>query len=723
MNEQHHDFDVCVVGGGMAGMCAALAAARHGAKTAIVHDRPVFGGNASSEIRMWICGAHDVKETGLLEELLLENAYRNPTGNYSVWDSALYGKIACQPHLTHFLNCSCTGCKTDSRGDEQRITTIRCWQLTSQTWHNIGAKLFIDCSGDSILAEPSGAAFRTGREARTEFDEDIEPAQSDAKTMGNSLLIQLRRTEEPHPFTPPRWAYRFESPEDLPHRIRGVQGHNFWWIELGGLQDTIRDAEAIRDELMKTAWGVWDYIKNRAPEKDQAEHWALEWLGSLPGKRENRRYEGPHILTQNDVRDGGRFDDIIAYGGWSMDDHHPAGLLYPGKPTIFHPAPSPYGIPYRCLYSRNVDNLLFAGRNISVTHAALSSTRVMATCAVIGQAAGTAAALAVQHGVAPAGLYPNRIAELQQRLMEDDAYLPGLARGIDDLTTTASCDTPQLNNGHDRPLGEQANAWIGGVGDAATLTWPEPVDIAAVRLVFDSNLSHDKRMPCSYPLKGNRQSMPTTLVRGYRIEAADEAGQWQAVCRETDNYQRLAVTPVQRRAQGLRLVVETTWGDEQVKLFGFEALARDPKRLPAPPVGKPWREVVAAIDPADLAPPDSGLEDAARRKSHGATRSSTWLADSSISFCSSAVSLNSTTFSTPPAPSIAGTPTNRPFLPNSPSQVGGGGDDALLVLDDRLDHLDGAAGRGVVGAGAHELDDLAAADLGALDAGGDLAPR
>jgi hypothetical protein len=256
--------------------------------------------------------------------------------------------------------------------------------------------------------------------------------------MGNSLLLQMRRTDESQPFVAPSWAYKFTSPDDLPHRMKGVNGHNFWWIEIGGLDDTIRDAEPIRDELMRVAYGVWDYIKNHAPERAQAENWALEWAGSLPGKRESRRYIGDHVLTQNDVRDGGNFADTVAYGGWSMDDHHPAGIFYPGKPTIFHPAPSPYGIPYRSLYSKNVANLLFAGRSISVTHAALSSTRVMATCAVIGQAAGTAAALCARHACDPRSLSNGpRLRELQtdaagRRLLaagpEPRRILPGANR-------------------------------------------------------------------------------------------------------------------------------------------------------------------------------------------------------------------------------------------------------------------------------------------------------
>ena len=499
---QDHEFDVCVVGGGMAGMCAAIASARNGAKTAIVQDRPVFGGNASSEIRMWICGAHGAhnKETGILEEIQLENQYRNPSGNYSIWDSVLWSKIAYQPGLTTFLNCSCT----DAEMDGNRIVGIKAWQLTSQTWHTIRARTFIDCSGDSILAAVTGAEFRTGREARAEFNEDIQPLKADAKTMGNTLLLQLRRTDTEQGFIAPRWAYKFERPADLPNRIDGVNAHNFWWLEIGGLQDTIRDAEPIRDELMKIGYGVWDYIKNRAPEREQAEDWALEWIGSLPGKRENRRFIGDYILTQNDVRDGGYFDDIIAYGGWSMDDHHPAGILYPGEPTVFHAAPSPYGIPYRCLYSRNIENLLFAGRNISVTHAALSSTRVMATCALLGQAAGTAAALCHKFGCDPRSIASgDRLTQLQSILQEDDCWLPGKTRAVSalalkgELTGTGSVQL--LRDGHDRDSDNHAHAWSGAVGSAIEYRWSSASEIAGARFVFDSNLSLHKRMPCSYP--------------------------------------------------------------------------------------------------------------------------------------------------------------------------------------------------------------------------------
>lgn len=613
LRHEKHETDVCVIGGGMAGLCAALAAARNGAKTVLVHDRPVLGGNASSEVRMWVCGAHGKhnKETGILEEIQLENQYRNASLNYSLWDSVLYEKAFFQPNLTTLLNTTCIDAQTN--GD--RIDAVTAWQLTSQTWHTVRARHFIDCSGDSILAALTPAEFRAGREARGEFDENIEPLHADRKTMGNSLLLQLRRTDEPQPYTPPRWAYKFTRPEDLPHRMRGVNAHNFWWIEVGGLDDTIRDAEPIRDELMRITYGVWDYIKNHAPERETAAHWAIEWVGSLPGKRENRRYVGDHVLTQNDVRAGGKFDDIIAYGGWSMDDHHPAGIFYPGQPTVFHPAPSPYGIPYRCLYSRNVANLLFAGRNISVTHAALSSTRVMATCALLGQAAGTAAALCVRNDCDPRTLQSGeRLGELQRTLMDDDCWLPGHARVVSPLALSGRLvggghNTEALREGLDRDRENEPHAWVGCVGMPVEYHWDSPVALAGARFVFDSNLANDKRMPCSYPQKGGRCLVPDSLVRRFRLEVLDEAGgPWRTVYRDGGNYQRLVRVPLGVRARALRFVPEETWGDEAVRVFAFEPLETYEEKIPLVPDGVPFSEARAKIAPENLAPPDNGLE-------------------------------------------------------------------------------------------------------------------
>lgn len=593
-----HDVDFCVVGGGLSGMCAAIAAARNGLKVAIMQDRPVFGGNTSSEIRMWVCGARgdDNKETGIIEELMLENRYRNPNRNYSIWDSVLFEKIRFEPNITTMLlNCSCN----DVTMDGATITSVKGWQTTTQQWHVVKAKLFADCSGDSVLAPLTGAEYRTGREARSQHAEDIGPEVADQKTMGSSCLIQAREMPTAQPFTPPAWANKYLSCDEFMHRTHNLsETQNFWWLEIGGELDTISDAEDIRDELLKVAYGAWDHIKNHCENKDKAKNWTIDWVGMLPGKRESRRYVGDFIMTQNDVRAEGRFDDMIAFGGWPMDDHHPGGFLYKGDPTTFHDAPSPYGIPYRCLYSKNIDNLYFAGRNISVTHAALSSTRVMATCSLLGQAVGTACAIAVQENVTPRQLYENSYTDrLIQMLMDDDSYLPWHKRSVSqlslDATLTASNGDPQsLRNGIERSFGDDDNGWVGQTGDWIEYSFSEPVKLSETRLVFDSNLNRmirkkklsagevsgsgdpaataTREMWCNYPIGAPAKAVPVEMVKAFRIEAKDENGQWNVVYQETNNYQRLRKIPLDVKTQAIRLIPESTWGSQHVRIFSWE---------------------------------------------------------------------------------------------------------------------------------------------------------
>lgn len=574
MKSVAHKADFCVVGGGMAGLCAAIAAARHGAKVVLMQERPVLGGNASSEIRMWICGARgkNNRETGILEEIILENYYRNPQKNYHIWDSVLYEKVRFEKNITLLLNCTCTSLEMDGN----RIKSVKGWQMTTQTWHTVEAKIFADCSGDSILAPLSGAEFRVGREARDEFNESIGPVEADKKTMGMSCLIQAREMPYPQPFIPPAWAYDYPTEDDIPHEFRShdVRETNFWWIELGGDQDSIHDTEEIRDELLKIAFGIWDHIKNHGDHG--AENWALEWIGFLPGKRESRRYVGDHILTQNDVRAEGRFYDIVAYGGWPMDDHHPAGFRYPGPPTIYHHAPSPYGIPYRCLYSRNIENLMFAGRNISATHAALSSTRVMGTCAIMGQAVGTAAAIAIRDGLTPRGVYQQRIGELQQALMEDDCYLPWHKRNISELTkraklTASEGDPEPLRNGIDRPVGDEDNGWIGNIGAWVQYEFDRPERIRELRFVFDSDLNRpEHNMPCNYPLNDTSFCVPATLVKKFSIQIQSESGDWCTIKRVENNYQRLVRLNIDVTAKAIRFIPEATWGADKAHVFAWD---------------------------------------------------------------------------------------------------------------------------------------------------------
>jgi hypothetical protein len=579
------EVDFCVVGGGLAGMAAAVSAARHGTKVALVQDRPVLGGNSSSEIRMHVCGAHgdNNRETGILEELALDNLYYNRTPSYSVWDAVLYGKTQYQENLTLILNASVNSCEMDGN----TITSVKAWQTTTGTWIEIRAKLFADCSGDGILAPLSGADFRMGREGRSEFNESIAPEVADKKTMGMSCLFQAREYPEAQPFTPFPWAnsYGEKDIEWLEGRNIDVYSTNFWWMEVGGEVDSILDTERCREELLRIAFGVWDYIKNHSPNKDKYANFALDWQGFLPGKRESRRYYGDVILSQNDIEAEGRFEDLVAYGGWSMDDHFPAGIHHKGPGTIFHPAPSPFGIPYRSLYSRNIANLFCAGRCHSATHSAMSSTRVMATTTLMGQAAGTAAAIAVRDSLQPRGVYEKRLGELQQTLMDDDCWLPWQKRKISDLCTDAKLaasagDPEMLRNGVDRQREDSANLWQAPIGSHVEYMFDSEVELSSVRIVFDSNLNRKDPSRNNRPQLNMRHVIclddtplapPETLVRSFRIEAMGADGEWRKVSGQAENYQRLVKVPLSCRAKGVRIVPETTWGSPEARIFAFEA--------------------------------------------------------------------------------------------------------------------------------------------------------
>ena len=582
-NTIRHNANLCVVGGGLSGICAAISAARLGVKVVIMQDRPMFGGNASSEVRMWICGAHgeNNRETGLVEEFTLENFYINPMRNYSVWDSVLYEKVAAEKNIEILLNCACYDAQTDGGV----IKSVEGYQSTTQTHHIVNAKYFCDCSGDSILAGLTGAEYRKGREASDEFGEDIAPQVADEHTMGMSCLLQIRNTGRKTKFTPPKRAYRYTR-DDLPYRMpnKNLTDENFWYIELGGMNDSIKDTELIRDELLKTAFGIWDYIKNSGDYPD-ADNWELDWLGFLPGKRESLRYIGDYIMNQNDVRSGGKFEDIIAYGGWTMDDHNPGGFLSSEQPTIYHSAPSPYGIPYRCIYSKNIENLFFAGRNISVTHSALSSTRVMATCALLGQAAGTAAYVAVKNGASPREICQNEklLKELQHLLQYNDSFLPYIKREITDLTKIAKLDEKYevLRNGFDRPTPKSLDnlniadfddngAYI-KLGDEIKFIFESPQTVTGVRFVFDSDLNrktvkyinpeNDGWSALTHNMMSNRTvdfdgiELPETLVSDIDIYAIFSGGGRKNIASVKGNYQRLVNVMFEDKIDGVKKIV------------------------------------------------------------------------------------------------------------------------------------------------------------------------
>lgn len=562
MKKTKYSAQFCVVGGGLAGLCASISAARKGIKTVLMHDRSVLGGNSSSEIRMWICGARgqDNRETGIIEEIMLENFYQNPSHKYAIWDSVLYEKAMLEPNLKLLLNCSCL----DASVENDTIKSVTGWQSNSQTYYEITAEYFADCSGDSILAPLTGAKYMYGREAKTDFNETIPPEVADSKTMGMSCLFQIRETTGKTAFTPPSWAYTYETDDDLPETVHHIND-NFWWIETGGTKDCIHDTDECRDELLKIVYGVWDHMKNKGDHN--ADNWELEWIGFLPGKRESRRYEGAYIITQNDVEDEGKFDDTIAYGGWSMDDHFPDGFYYRGgHPTIYNPAPSPWGISFRSLYSANIKNLLFAGRNISVTHAALSSCRVMATCAILGQAVGTAVSVMINDNSTPESI---DIKKLQTILMDDDCYLPRFNREISALTKEANCNVEIVRNGKDR---SDENCWYGKDGEYIEYEFEKPQKVDKVRLIFDSNLNRKyQNMPCNFKLKEDKFKLPETLIKKYSIKITDENGKETSI-KVGNNHQRFVVHSINSNVKKITFIPHETWGCDTFNIFSFELL-------------------------------------------------------------------------------------------------------------------------------------------------------
>ncbi|MCQ2402612.1 MAG: FAD-dependent oxidoreductase [Lentisphaeria bacterium] len=569
-----HKTDLCVIGGGLAGMGATIQAARQGIKVLLMQERPVPGGNASGEIRMWICGCQNYQETGLVEELRLENLHRNPQGNWSIWDSILYEKVRFQENLTVLFNCSCCDAECDEQS--RKILNVTGWQMTTQQFHRVTAEIFMDCSGDSILAPLTGAKHHFGREGKGTYGESLAPDHADAKTMGLSCLAQLREYDHPVKYIPPSWAQFYPKEEDFPpgrgHNIDAMQ--NFWWVELGGEQNSIADTESVKDEVLSSMAGVLDHIKNRGDHK--AGNWGVDWIGFLPGKRESRRYEGLVTVTQTEILNGGNWPDAIAYGGWPVDDHHPAGIRHRGEPNTNIVPQQPYTLPLRALCSVNVPNLMFAGRNISVSHVALSSTRVMATCMQLGQAGGACAALAIQQKRLPGDIAREHYADVQKRLLADDVTILGLKHEPSALTREATIRSNRphaemLRSGRNRARDEKElqSFWRGETGAYVEYELDAIQEIHGVRLVLDSGLlkrsanRRDRNLPSQYPLNAPEKSLPDELLRNFDLEIDGKS-----ILTIRDNHQRFLHFDLQN-CQGKKIILRPLDSTPKT-IFAFE---------------------------------------------------------------------------------------------------------------------------------------------------------
>ena len=601
------EYDVVVIGGGMSGICAALAAARHGARTALVHDRHVLGGNASSEIRMHICGASenlakpDLEESGILHEIMLDNKSRNDYYNFSIWDMVLFSTVKRQKNLTVYLSTAMESCEM---GEGSTIRSIDAYQLTTETHWKISGKVFIDCTGNATLGYYAEAEFRTGSEGRDEFGEPDAPGQPNKERMGNTLLFKAVDRGHPVAFKKPDFARTFTE-EELKYRthsaVHGAQikgevdkayvrmtsfstssvDYGYWWIELPGETDDIIDEyEQIRDELVSCIYGIWDHLKNGGDHG--AENYDLEWVGMLPGSREGRRLIGDYILNENDILSNRQFEDAVAYGGWPMDIHTAKGLYdfdeLPSRVISFDGA---YTIPYRSYYSKNISNLMMAGRDISASKMAMGSTRVMGTCAVGGQAVGTAAALCIKYDCDPRGAQEH-MRELQQMLLKDDAYIPGiwnedpkdLARRAKVTATSAreGCPPENVINGISRDEDGHRNLWISGKGrtegEMLTLHLADRQPVSEVHLTFDSNFHYPIKITLSRKRQAQQRiGVPPELIRDYTVTLwqGDKKAAKQTV---TENVQRKnIVTFPTTECDGVTVMVHKTNGSNEAHIY------------------------------------------------------------------------------------------------------------------------------------------------------------
>lgn len=566
------ECDLLVAGGGITGVCCALAAARLGARVILCQDRSVLGGNASSEVRMHIVGAtgldggeavqDELREGGIIEELRLDLAVQNPQRSPALMDLLLYDKCRREPNLTLYLNTTVVSAVVEN----EIIREVRAERPSTEDAFIIRAKTFVDCTGDGRLGIEAGAPFMRGRESKAQFGESLAQDEADTKTLGSSIMFQARKHDRPMPFAAPPWARRFTA-DDFKLRPYGQSGfdlgleYGYWWIEWGGCLDTLKDNEHIRDELLAITLGVWDFVKNHSDI--DASHWALEWIGFVPGKRESRRFIGQHILTEGDLLTSRTFPDAIAYGGWPIDTHPPEGVDAPHLPPCTqHHLPYLYDIPLRCCVSTGHRNLMFAGRNLSATHISFASTRVMATCAVVGQGVGTAAALALRQNVLSADIAGNEaiVHAIQQQLLRDDCYLIGISNNdLRDLVRTAATITASslqdeanpeyIRSGQTRivtklpPDRQQPglHRWMSSELPATLdIRWNAPVSLREIVLVFDTGLH---RLLTLSQADGYTQKMlwgrpqPET-VRDYELSVETPTG-WQTVASIQNNHQRL----------------------------------------------------------------------------------------------------------------------------------------------------------------------------------------
>ena len=422
-------FDLVVVGGGLAGISAAVSAARLGLKVALIHDRPVLGGNNSSEIGINPLGKSDVGPFPRNADILNEIEGLRPimgTNNQLKGDQRRQAIVEAELNLKLFLD---THVISAAKNGDQIVAVIGKNIKTGKELRFSGP-LFADCTGDANLGYMAGANYRHGRESRADTGESLAPEQADRVTLGTTSHWRAKQNSTPSAFPECPWAIPFT--EQTARKVT----HSDWDWESGMRHDTVEEAEYIRDYNLRVIYGNWAFLKNHSAEKGKFANWQLDWVAFIAGKRESRRLLGDVILRQQDLQEQVKYPDACVTATWSIDLHYPEAnnsKFFPGEEFFARFEMNhiqPYTFPFRCLYSRNVPNLLMAGRNISVTHVALGSVRVQRTTAMMGAVVGRAAAICKKHGSTPRQVYEQHLPELLQVLTEPEKFTPSSRKSV-----------------------------------------------------------------------------------------------------------------------------------------------------------------------------------------------------------------------------------------------------------------------------------------------------
>ena len=414
-------YDFVVVGGGISGMCAAVAAARQGLKVALVNDRPVLGGNNSSEIRVHLGGTIEVGPYPALGRMQREFGHSKkgnaqPAENYE--DGKKQSWIEGEPNVTLYASSRAVEVRMAAPG---RIAGVIIRNIESNAETLLEAPLFADCTGDGSIGYLSGADYRYGREGKAEFGESLAPDEPDNFVLGASVQWYSKKTPKPSKF--PVFEYGLNFNDGNAQKV--TMGE--WTWETGMLHDMTTEFEYVRDYGMMVIYSNWSWLKNHLNMYADRE---LDWVAYVSGKRESRRLMGDYIYKQDDIEKAVFHEDATFATTWSIDLHFPDPEVtpdFPGeefKTKTIHNRIYPAAVPYRCLYSRNVDNLFMAGRDISVTHVALGTTRVMRTFGMSGEVVGLAASVCNAHKAQPRDVYRKYLSELQA-LMKKGAAVDG----------------------------------------------------------------------------------------------------------------------------------------------------------------------------------------------------------------------------------------------------------------------------------------------------------